>query len=232
MNLPRRAGPVFSAVAFMTIGAVLTLLLSAAGGEQPADRTRVRSPGAVDIGFSQDMIVHHQQAVTMAQSVLGRASPAVEQPATAIELGQLKEIGQLQGWLALWNAPQVPSGAPMTWMTAGDRLRTGGSSHGTAHGGTAGPAMPGMASVEEMNRLGDLHGTDLDTWFLQLMIRHHQGGLIMTDIAAREAADPHVRAFATLMTTEQQQEIATMSGLLSALGRRPLPAPSSPSSPS
>ncbi|RAY11411.1 DUF305 domain-containing protein [Actinomadura craniellae] len=206
----------FSAIAFMVIGAVAATLFAGRGPARD-DPARVPTAGRVDIGFSQDMISHHQQAVTMSQAVRGRAGPAVAQLALGIELNQLKEIGHMQGWLALWNAPQVPSGPPMTWMTNGH------SRHGAGAG--AGAAMPGLASQQEINRLGEAKGRDLDVRFLQLMIRHHEGGLVMTTAAARSATIPQVRNLAVLMTTEQHKEIATMAGLLAALGHRPLPSP-------
>jgi uncharacterized protein (DUF305 family) len=209
------AGRVFSAIAFMVIGAGAVMLLPDHG--PPAGAARVSAAGTADIGFSQDMIVHHQQAVTMAQAVRGRTSPSVARLASGIELSQIKEIGQMQGWLDLWNAPQVPSGPPMTWMAGGHH------GHGD-HRGTDG-AMPGMASLQELDRLGEAKGKDADVRFLRLMIRHHEGGLIMTGAAARQPAIPQVRALATRMATEQREELAVMTGLLAALGDRPLPPP-------
>ncbi len=221
MNVPR-AGRLFSAVALLVIGATAALLLNGLTG---ADH-RPGEPGRVDIGFAQDMIVHHQQAVTMAQTVRDTAGPPVRQLAIAIELGQLREIGHMQGWLALWNAPHLPSGPPMTWMTPhhhpapADGIpapHDGEPSDLATHDG----GMPGMATQEELDRLGGLKGEALDVFFLQLMIRHHEGGLLMTTVAARDAAIPHVRDYARTMTVEQRQETATMSGLLAALHRTP-----------
>ncbi|MEO3781940.1 DUF305 domain-containing protein [Actinocorallia sp. B10E7] len=211
-----RAGRVFSAVGFMVIGAVATLLLSGLGSSPGA--ARVSPAGAVDIGFSQDMVVHHQQAVTMAQTVRGRVGPSVSQVAGTIELGQLKEIGLLQGWLALWDAPQVSSGPPMAWMAPGSHDHASTSAD-------ADHVMPGMASLDELDRLGEAEGEDLEVWFLQLMIRHHQGGVAMATAAARRATVPQVRDLAVLMATEQRKETALMTGLLDALGHRPLPLP-------
>ncbi|MEU5879216.1 DUF305 domain-containing protein [Spirillospora sp. NPDC047279] len=212
-----RAGRVFSAVAFMVIGAVGALLVVSAGGGGRSGPADARPAGKVEIGFAQDMIVHHQQAVTMAQTVLGRrgVGPSVSQIATGVQLNQLREIGQMQGWLTLWDAPQVTSGPPMTWMNG---------EHGTAHA-TKDGVMPGLASVQETNRLGELEGEELEVWFLQLMIRHHQGGLAMATAAARQTGDRHVRSLAVLMSAEQRQETATMTGLLTALGHKPLPSP-------
>jgi len=210
------AGRVFSAIGFMVIGAVATLLLSGLGSSPGTART---SPaGAVDIGFSQDMIVHHQQAVTMAQTVRGRVGPSVSQLAGTIELNQLKEIGGLQGWLALWDAPMVSSGPSMAWMDPKDH------DHGRARAATR-DVMPGMASLDELERLGEAEGEDLEVWFLQLMIRHHQGGLAMTTAAARRATLPQVRDLALLMSVAQRKETSLMTGLLTSLGGRPLPPP-------
>jgi uncharacterized protein (DUF305 family) len=207
---------VFSAVAFLVIGAVATLLLTSlrSGPDSPG------APGETDLGFARDMLVHHQQAVTLAQAVLGRTGPSVTQLATSIELNQTREIGQLQGWLTLWDVPLVPSGPPMLWMR-------GPHDHAAqaATQAAAPAAMPGLATEDEIDALGDLKGTVLDARFLQLMIRHHQGGLLMTRAAATRATLPQVRAVATLMTTEEAQETATMTGLLNSLGERPLPAP-------
>ncbi|MBG0831340.1 DUF305 domain-containing protein [Planomonospora sp. ID67723] len=200
-------GRVCSAIAFMMIGAGAVTLLPD-DGPSP-DPPRAAAAGAVDIGFSQDMVAHHQQAVTMAQAVRGRTSPPVARLAIAIELNQIKEIGQMQGWLALWNAPQVPSGPPMTWMST--------SHHG--HTRRADGVMPGMASQQEIDRLGEANDRDVEMWFLRLMIRHHEGGLTMATAAARHAEHPQVRALATLMIAEQRKEISVMAGLLAALGR-------------
>lgn len=63
-------------------------------------------PGAVDVGFAQDMIAHHEQAVLMAQLVRGRTTdPVVATTAAGIESGRLLEIGQMCGYLQLWDAP-------------------------------------------------------------------------------------------------------------------------------
>ena len=45
-------------------------------------------------------------------------------------------------------------------------------------------SMPGMASPEELNELWTKSGKEFDVLFLQLMIRHHQGGVMMARYAA------------------------------------------------
>ncbi|MER5392524.1 DUF305 domain-containing protein [Saccharopolyspora sp. NPDC002686] len=197
---------VLAALAALAVFGIGLLAGTSLRGGGDAQRT---SPSASDVGFSQDMIVHHQQAVTMVQLVRGKLSPQVDAAAEAIAADQLREIGRMQGWLVLWEAPQIAE-APMSWM--------GGAHH---HGETP---MPGMASMPELNQLGSSTGTDADVVFLQLMIRHHQGGVDMAAAAAQQVSNPHVRDLANAIVAEQQQEIGTLTLLLQQSGAQPLPA--------
>jgi uncharacterized protein (DUF305 family) len=176
-------------------------------------------PGAVDIGFAQDMIVHHEQAVVMAQLVRGRATdPLVAATAAGIEYGQLLEIGQMRGYLQLWDAPSYPSGEPMTWMTPGTG-HTGHAAHGSEMPRSA---MPGMATQDDLDALRRATGPDLDVLFLQLMLRHHQGGAAMLADAAAHASVPAVRDLAKRMTYHQTEEGAALLQQLAAHRARPL----------
>ena len=55
---------------------------------------------------------------------------------------------------------------------------------GHQHDVGANGLMPGMATPAQMTKLQTLHGSALDIFFLQLMIRHHQGGIEMAQYAA------------------------------------------------
>lgn len=176
-------------------------------GGSPGPAVQAARPNKVDIGFSQDMVVHHQQAVDMSRLVRGKAGPAVSAMARTIEAAQLVEIGRMQGWLEAWDAPLVAS-EPMSWMPH-------------AGHGSSGAAM-GMASTRDLQRLQSLRGKPLDVRYLQLMIRHHQGAVRMAKAAAEQAGQPYVRAFARSVVTGQSQEIAAMTRTLQALGGRPL----------
>jgi uncharacterized protein (DUF305 family) len=85
--------------------------------------------------------------------------------------------------------------------------------------------MPGMATPDQLDRLEALHGRALDVLFLQLMIRHHQGGLPMARYALAHAAEPHVRDLAQSMVNSQTAEIIEMEQLLRQLGGHPLAPP-------
>jgi uncharacterized protein (DUF305 family) len=61
--------------------------------------------------------------------------------------------------------------------------------------------------------------------FLRLMIRHHQGGLDMALHAAEHADVEAVRRLGQTIADTQTAETTTMTGLLTARGGTPLPAP-------
>src|SRR5215208_5475087 len=78
-----------------------------------------RPPGddSPEVGFARDMINHHAQAVQMAETVRNRTeSEEIRILATDTVLTQQAEIGQMQGWLAVWGLPVSGTGTAMAWM--------------------------------------------------------------------------------------------------------------------
>jgi uncharacterized protein (DUF305 family) len=172
------------------------------------------APSAVDVGFAQDMIVHHQQAVLMAAYAREHAgSDEVRALAGAIDSAQQREIGQMAGWLQSWGEPPESDRLPMSWMAE--------EVPGHLHDELGAGSMPGMASPAEMDRLVNLTGKRLDVQFLRLMTRHHQGGLPMAKDAALHARADYVRTAARTMIQDQQREIDLMQTLLRARGVSP-----------
>lgn len=180
-------------------------------------RQRPPQPNAVDLGFTRDMIVHHQQALDMSDAVRGRVGPEVAAVAATIGATQGREIGRLQGWLEAWSVPLVGSDPVMAWSAE----HTGDAAHSHDSNGM-GIAM-GMASVDEMNELRTLNGNQLDVRYLQLMIRHHRGAVAMSEEAARRANTPLVRGAAATIAAGQAKEIARMGAMLHAFGGVELP---------
>jgi uncharacterized protein (DUF305 family) len=169
---------------------------------------------SVDAGFSRDMSTHHLQGVEMANLALERTDdPQIKSLAFDISATQTNQVGRMQGWLSLWGL--TPSGGEqMAWM--------GGSAHD--HMGASG-LMPGMATEQELSELQSLQGTAFDVRFLQLMIRHHQGGRAMAEYAAEHAQLAPVRSLARSIVDTQTAETTTMAAMLTALGGTPLPPP-------
>jgi uncharacterized protein (DUF305 family) len=196
------------------LGAVVLLAVGFGIGLLAGDRTDVAGPGPVDVGFAQDMSVHHAQAVDMATTELtGGADPAVKNLAFDILTSQQSQIGRMQGWLTSWGEPLLPTGGYMEWMAHGDDMH---HSHGgdMDHSGGAVAVMPGMASADDLARLRRAAPAERDVLFLQLMLRHHQGGTDMLAAAAEGAEVGYVRDLARQMLATQTSESTLMTDML------------------
>lgn len=185
----------------------------------------------VDIGFAQDMSVHHQQAVTLADELAPGVDNDVRALADQIRAKQIYEIGQMTGWLQGADAPPV-SEHPMAWMTApggdaGSAQPHRGHTRTMSMPGMDSGAMrmPGMASQAGLVRLQNLKGRDNEILFLQLMYRHHQGGIDMAMDAFNHTKTGFVRQAALAMTRDQGEECALMTSIMVRLNTSPLPYP-------
>ncbi|MGB3372113.1 MAG: DUF305 domain-containing protein [Rhodococcus sp. (in: high G+C Gram-positive bacteria)] len=179
---------------------------------------------SVDVGFAQDMSVHHNQAVDMSAIALTNASdPLVRNLAFDMLTSQQNQVGQMQGWLAIWDRAPVGSDGYMGWMTADDHGHSMSMSAESAHESGSVASMPGMASTDELAALRQATGPDVDVMFLQLMLRHHQGGLSMMEYAADHAETPALVRLAQSMISTQQSEATLMTQMLAEKGAEPLP---------
>ncbi len=175
------------------------------------------APGPVDVGFAQDMSVHHNQAVEMAGMALIRSEDvAVKTLAYDILTTQQNQVGQMQGWLTLWDKPTLPTGQFMTWMKAEH------GNHGSMPTGAV-DKMPGMATPDDLAQLRQATGRDFDVRFLSLMLRHHQGGLAMAEYAATQAETDVVRRLADTVVKTQTSEAQLLTRMLGERGGKPLP---------
>lgn len=204
-------------LAVLLLGAAVGLLIQLPGSDQTSTPAR----DSVDVGFSQDMAVHHLQGVQMANAARDRSTnPAIRQLAFDIESTQLEQVGRMKGWLTLWVQPeQSVDGNHMKWMAESGEHGHGGSAEGAA--GT--DLMPGMATSEDLAKLRSLSGAEFDVYFLQLMLRHHEGGSPMARYAATYAGQSSVRALADNMLKSQSSESEYMKQLLTERSASPLP---------
>jgi uncharacterized protein (DUF305 family) len=159
-----------------------------------------RPPGdtSLEAGFARDMMVHHDQAVTMAMLIQDRTDdPVLRSMATDMVLTQQNQIGQMFGWLNIWGLPATGTQPAMAWM---------------GHPTTG--LMPGMATPQQIADLASLTGTEADIAFLNLMIPHHQAAIPMAQAALDESDVPAVRDLARQILAAQEIEIANMQTML------------------
>jgi uncharacterized protein (DUF305 family) len=155
---------------------------------------------AADVKFMQGMIGHHQQALEMVALIADRTSrDDMKMLGKRIELSQQDEIQMMQEWL----------------KGRGQTLPDPHAHH--QHGATL---MPGMLTMDEMAKLQAAKGVEFDRLFLEGMIKHHGGALLMVrDLFGSPGAgqDSDIFAFASDVEADQQMEIDRMGALLREL---------------
>ena len=159
---------------------------------------------SADAMFAQMMIPHHEQAVSMSETVLAKPGldSRVANLAQRIKAAQAPEIATLKGWLSAWGRPTsmaavLPSAGP-------------GASP-SAH------SMEGMMGDGDMAQLASADGPTASKLFLSQMIAHHEGAVRMAQAEKGSGTYPDAVAMAESIITSQAQEITEMKGLLAGM---------------
>jgi uncharacterized protein (DUF305 family) len=179
--------------------------------------------GTAEAGFARDMQVHHLQAVEMSTLVRDRTDdPEIRRLAYDIARSQQQQAGQMFGWLSVWGLPQASTAPAMAWMTDGGGLSADDGGH-AAHGSGADAStpktetlMPGMATPAELAALEASTGAAAERLYLELMIRHHQGGVVMARAVLDRSDNVAVTSLARSVVIAQQSEVDYMFRLLTA----------------
>jgi uncharacterized protein (DUF305 family) len=195
------------------------LLLATVGfamGVLVAPRFTTPGDASAEAGFARDMATHHAQAVDMSFSVRDNAGDEeIRTLAADIIVTQSTQRGIFMGWLQQWGLPQASARPRMAWMPG----------HANMAAGTSGGAlMHGMATDPELERLRDAHGIAAEILFLQLMIRHHEGGIIMARAITGLSTRHELVTMARSIIDGQQAEIDHMKRMLAERGAQPLPS--------
>jgi len=154
-----------------------------------------------DVQFMQEMIGHHAQALTMSAFVPDRTErDALKLLAERITVTQRDEIARMERWLRT-RGEEVPA--------------TDAHAHHAGH-----EAMPGMLTPEEMARLEQAKGAEFDRLFVEGMIKHHEGALVMVEelfASPGGGQEPELFIFANDVDADQRAEIRRMRALLEQL---------------
>ena len=148
---------------------------------------------AVDVGFLQDMIDHHEQALVISNALL-EANPDGDAASYAqdVILFQTRDIGRMETWLDDAGYTRgSPDRTAMVWM--GEPTPVG--------------SMPGLATQEQLQELTNATGADADRLFFELMTAHHLGGVHMADYTAAHTEVPWLRTFAEAVSYGQRIEV-------------------------
>jgi uncharacterized protein (DUF305 family) len=193
---------------FSTWGLALMLVIGLALGYGAGLLTPSSTPGdsSAEAGFARDMSSHHAQAVEMGMIAAAKATRIeVRVMGADIALTQQGQIGMMNQWLRDWRLNLNASDHPMAWMPDGKQALENGR-------------MPGMATPTEMDQLRAATGKDVDRLFLQMMTKHHLGGIHMVEGVLAQSHNPDVIYLATTMKDGQQGEITAMQALLKSIG--------------
>jgi len=148
----------------------------------------------------QRMIGHHAQALEMTALVPSRSTREdLRLLAKRLEVSQDDEIGFMREWLER-RGQAVPDAHAHHALAPSD-------------------LMPGMLVPEEMARLEAASGAEFERLFLEGMIKHHEGALVMVqELLATPGGgqQPDVFTFTADVEADQRIEIERMSGMLDA----------------
>lgn len=140
-----------------------------------------------DLQFLDTMIAHHQGAVVMAKPALEKAQHAeLKTLAQNIITNQEKEIISMREWREKWYA-----GKPLAMNME----------------------MPGMTDSMkgmDMKKLGSLTGNAFDLAFIEMMIPHHGGAVLMSKEALEKAEHAEIKTLAQGIIMAQEDEIKSM----------------------
>ncbi|MCC7185343.1 MAG: DUF305 domain-containing protein [Acidobacteria bacterium] len=152
------------------------------------------APG--DVAFISGMITHHAQAIEMVNLLKSRTdSESMRMMALRIEVSQNDEIAWMRRWLEERKQPLPAEHAHHM----------------------PGGMMPGMLTDAEMTKLAAAKGPEFDRLFLEGMIKHHMGALIMVEElfnAPGSAQQADMFDFASHVDADQRMEISRMTQML------------------
>ena len=188
------------------LAAVLTLSACTNGTEPSSSSGSSSSPSAsasfspADVTFAQMMIPHHEQAVEMSENILAKdgVDVRITDLATQIKAAQEPEIEQLRGWLTEWGTDESSTGGMDGMSGMGD-------------------GSDGMMSDDDMMALENASGPKAGELYLEQMIVHHQGAIMMAELELDEGQNEDAKAMASNIVTSQTDEIDVMKDILSTL---------------
>lgn len=159
----------------------------------------VMNSNTIDAHFIEQMIPHHEDAITMANLALVNAKRVeVKELANNIIDSQSNEITQMEEWYRSWYGKEVPEGTDVM------------SQHGMAVNGNMHMGM--MGDMTDVTNLAD--SEDFDIAFVEHMIPHHQMAVMMAQMLKNSTQRPEMKELADDIIVAQTKEIDQMRSWL------------------
>lgn len=160
----------------------------------PAGRT-------YDLRWIDAMVQHHTGALRMGEYVFDIGVPGVGALAKEIWRDQAQEIKAMGQWRKAWY-PEAPV-YPVALAPGGDPDTMGGL------------IRMGDAQIAAMRMLeGTPNRDNRVTWFLEGMLQHHGGALLMAHDALAKSNNPDIRRLAAAIIVAQRREIIELRRML------------------
>lgn len=141
-----------------------------------------------DLQFLDTMIAHHQGAIDMAKMAETKADRAeLKSLAKSIIAAQEKEIAEMKSWREKSFGGKEPA---------------------------VNMEMPGMSDSMkkmDMKKLGSLSGKEFDIEFIDQMIPHHEGAVVMAKETLQKSQDERIKNLANAVIKDQEAEIRQMT---------------------
>lgn len=153
----------------------------------------------MDAHFIEQMIPHHEDAITMSKIALLKAQRLeVKTLAQNIIDSQSKEIVQMKEWYKEWFGRELPTGSQVMRQ------------HGMM--GNSGMHMGVRGDSTDIARLEN--SENFDTEFVEQMIPHHQMAVMMASMLKNGTQRIEMKKLADNIITSQSNEIELMQGWL------------------
>ncbi len=180
-------------------------------GASPAHAGHAHDVGpagaSYDLRFIDGMVQHHTGALRMSEFVFGIGAPGVGALGKTIWRDQANEIRAMGLWRKAWY-PQAPV-YPVALTKGGDP------------NSLAGLTRMSQAQIDGMRMMGEAPTPDTRVvWFLEGMLHHHGGALIMAHDALAKSTNPTIRRFARGVIVAQRAEIIELRRMLAVDGLR------------
>ena len=157
--------------------------------EMKSDPNAASAP--YDLQFIDTMSVHHQDAVTMAQMALEKSSnDELKKFAQKIIDDQKKENEQMKEWRDKWFAGK-PAAKNMELPGMMDSMKPMDGDH--------------------LKKMNAMDGREFDLHFLDMMIPHHQGAVLMAKDALQKSEKSEIKTLAQTIISAQETEIKQMT---------------------